>query len=169
MSEELNYQQDTSIDEQALDVEWLRQAELMRKYASHAATTKQYMDELKERVDVEKAQLDLDIRKDPAKYGIDKVTESVVQSAILIQPTYKELQDRYRGARYENDIAIAAVRAIDQKKTALENLVRLLTASYFAGPSAPRDISKEWTDSVERRGSNARVRMSRRRTKEQGE
>jgi hypothetical protein len=168
MSEELNYQLDTSIDEQALDVEWLQQADLMRKYASHAAATKRYMDELKERIDVEKARLDLEIRKDPAKYGIEKVTESVVQSAILVQPEYKDLQEKYREARYENDIANAAVRAIDQKKTALENLVRLLTANYFAGPATPRDLSKEWTDNVERRGNNARVRM-RRRTKDQEE
>lgn len=168
MSDELNYQVDTSIDEQALDVEWLQQADLMRKYASHAAATKRYMDELKERLEVEKARLDLEIRKDPAKYGIEKVTESVVQSAILIQPEYQELQRLYREARYENDIANAAVRAIDQKKTALENLVRLLTASYFAGPTTPRDLAKEWAEKVEQRGINAKVRM-RRRTKDQEE
>src|SRR5690606_17538811 len=92
MSDELNYELDTSIDEQALDVEWLQQADLMRKYASYAAATKRYMDELKERLEVERARLDLEIRKDPAKYGIEKVTESAIQSAILMQPEYQELQ-----------------------------------------------------------------------------
>ena len=164
MSDELNYELDTSIDEQALDVEWLQQADLMRKYAAHAAATKRYMDEIKERLEVEKARLDLEIRKDPSKYGIEKVTESVVQSAILIQPEYQELQRLYREARYENDIANAAVRAIDQKKTALENLVRLLIASYFAGPATPRDLTKEWAEKVEQRGANAKVRMRRRNT-----
>lgn len=164
MSDELNYELDTSIDEQALDVEWLQQADLMRKYAVHAAATKRYMDELKERLEVEKARLDLEIRKDPAKYGIEKVTESAIQSAILMQPEYQELQEKYREARYENDIANAAVRAIDQKKTALENLVRLLTVSYFAGPATPRDLTKEWAEKVEQRGANAKVRMRRRNT-----
>ena len=34
--------------------------------------------------------------------------------------------------------------AIDQKKSALENLVKLHGQMYFAGPSIPRDLDKEW-------------------------
>ena len=31
-----------------------------------------------------------------------------------------------------------------RQKTALENLVKLHGQQYFAGPSVPRDLSKEW-------------------------
>lgn len=160
--EELDYTADICIDPTALDVEWLRQADLMRKYATHAADTKQAVDDAKERLDVVKAQLDRDIRRDPALFGLDKVTEAAVQNTILLQEEYAESNQAWAEARYEHDIAIAVVRAIDQKKTALENLVRLLTASYFAGPQTPRDVSREWQERNERREANARVRMKRR-------
>jgi hypothetical protein len=161
--EKLNYEEDVRIDPEALDVEWLKQAELMKKYAIHAADTKKEMDEIKEQIDVTKARIEMNIRKEPEKYNLPKVTEGAIQSTIILQEEYQELVQEYTEAKYENDVAIAAVRAIDQKKTALENLVRLLSASYFAGPQAPRDLSGEWLKERERKEENARIKIQRRR------
>jgi len=160
---DLDYVQDTIIDHTALDVEWIRQPELMRRYADHVAEMKKAMDEAKERLDVGKARIERDVRADPSKHGIGKVTESAIASTILLQEEWLKLSQEYREARYEYDIAQAAVRAIDQRKTALENLVRLLVASYFAGPQTPRDLSQEWLKDRARRESNANVRMTHRR------
>lgn len=162
---DLNYEQDVSIDETALDVEWLQQADLMYKYARYQAGTKKVMDEAKERLDFIKAKLEMDIRANPENYGLSKVTESAIASTILLQPEYQEASKKYIEAKYENDVAVAAVRAIDQKKTALENLVKLLSVSYFAGPSAPRDLSLEWTERIKRREQkelNKNVKIRRR-------
>lgn len=162
---DLNYEQDVSIDETALDVEWLQQANLMYKYARHQAETKKAMDEAKERLDFIKAKVEMDIRANPENYGLSKVTESAVASAILLQPEYQEASKKYVEARYENDMAVAAVRAIDQKKTALENLVKLLSVSYFAGPSAPRDLSLKWNEHIKRKEQkelNKNVKIRRR-------
>jgi len=163
--ERLDFEKDVAIDESALDVEWLRQADLMHRYSVYAAKTHRYMDEMKERLDVVKAKLDLDIRSNPDKYGLSKVTESVVQSTILLQDEYQEMSKKYRDARYEYEIALAATRALDQKKTALENLVRLLGMDYFAGPSAPRDIGDEWArhaKEMAQKEQNKRVRIRKR-------
>ncbi len=162
---DLDYEQDVSIDETALDVEWLQQANLMYKYARHQAETKKAMDEAKERLDFIKAKVEMDIRANPENYGLSKVTESAVASAILLQPEYQEASKKYVEARYENDMAVAAVRAIDQKKTALENLVKLLSVSYFAGPSAPRDLSLKWNEHIKRKEQkelNKNVKIRRR-------
>ena len=162
---DLNYEQDVSIDEIALDVEWLQQANLMYKYARYQAETKKVMDEAKERLDFIKAKLEMDIRANPEKYGLSKVTESAVASTILLQPEYQEASKKYIEVRYENDVAAAAVKAIDQKKTALENLVKLLSASYFAGPIAPRDLSLKWNEHIQRREQkehNKNVKIRRR-------
>ena len=162
---DLNYEQDVSIDEIALDVEWLQQANLMYKYARYQAETKKVMDEAKERLDFIKAKLEMDIRANPEKYGLSKVTESAVASTILLQPEYQEASKKYIEVRYENDVAAAAVKAIDQKKTALENLVKLLSASYFAGPIAPRDLSLKWNEHIQRREQkehNKNVKIKRR-------
>ena len=162
---ELHYEQDVSIDETALDVEWLQQSNLMYKYARYQAETKKAMDEAKERLDFIRAKVEMDIRANPENYGLSKVTESAIASTILLQPEYQEASKKYIEAKYENDVATAAVRAIDQKKTALENLVKLLSVSYFAGPSAPRDLSLKWTEHIKRREQkehNKNVKIRRR-------
>lgn len=162
---DLNYEQDVSIDETALDVEWLQQANLMYKYARYHAETKKAMDEAKERLDFIKAKLEMDIRANPEDYGLSKVTESAIASTVLLQSEYQEASKKYIEAKYENDVATAAVRAIDQKKTALENLVKLLSVNYFAGPSAPRDLPLEWNEHIKRREQkelNKNVKIKRR-------
>jgi len=160
----LDYENDINIDPSSLDIEWVRQAELMHKYASHAADTKRDMDDAKECLDTGKAKIEMLIRNVPDQYGLAKVTEGAIQSTILLQEDYQELAKVYGEAKYENDIALAAVRAIDQKKTALENLVKLLGQSYFAGPQAPRDLSGEWAKEQERKDKNKKVKIARRRT-----
>jgi len=158
---DLNYEEDVSIDPTALDVEWLEQPELMRKYAVHAAEMEKLRDAAKERLDVGKARIEMEIRNDPKKFGLEKVTEGSVQSTILLQDEYRQLVQEYNNSKYEYGVAVAAVRAVDQRKTALENLVKLLTTSYFAGPKAPRDLYQEHLDYVERKRANAKVKISR--------
>jgi hypothetical protein len=158
-----DYEKDTSIDEQGLDVEWLQQPSLMAKYGKHAAQVKLVMDRYKEELDVVKAQLDRDIRMTPDNYGLNKLTETIVSNTIIIQPEYKYANDQYSNAKYEYDIAMAAVRAIDQKKTALENLVRLHGQQYFAGPSVPRDLSKEYAKIELQKQTNKKITLRRKK------
>lgn len=167
--EGIQYEEDVRIDPDALDVEWMKQAELMKKYTAHAADMKKEVDEAKERLEVGKARIEMNIRKDPEKHGLAKVTEGAIQSTILLQEEYQKLVQAYTDAKYENDIAIAVVRAIDQKKTALENLVKLLSASYFAGPQAPRDLSREWLEESARKEKNTKVKIQRRGKKRKEE
>lgn len=161
----INYEKDTNIDPDALDVEWLDQAKLMRMYSNHAAEMKKEMDNMKEKIEYEKAKIEMDIRSNPENYGLSKVTESAIQSTILLQKEYQELIVEYSEKRYEYDIAISAVRAIDQKKNALENLVRLFTASYFAGPAVPRNLYNEYMKKEEGRRNNAKIKIKRREKK----
>jgi hypothetical protein len=142
-------------------VEWLRQADLMRRYSIHSAEMRKTMDEAKERLDVGKARIEMEIRSNPEKYGLAKITEGAIASTILLQADYQELNQAYLDARYEYEVAGAAVRAIDQKKTALENLVKLLGAQYFAGPQAPRDLSREWIEAQKHKAGNRNVRVRR--------
>ena len=164
----LNYEEDIRIDHTALDVEWVRQPELMGRYAKHAVEARRAFDDAKERLDVGKAKLEFSIRANPTAYGLEKITESAIQSVILQESVYGDLTRVFAEARYEHEVALAAVRAVDQRKSALENLVRLLGMSYFAGPQVPRDLSEEFRRGVrerEQRLQNAKVRMGRRRTR----
>lgn len=159
----MDYEKDTHIDEQGLDVEWLRQPTLMREYGKYAAKAKLHMDHVKEDLEIMKAQLDKDIRAFPDMYGLNKLTETIVSNTIIIQQDYKDVMNRYLDAKYEYDMTMAAVRAIDQKKTALENLVRLHGQQYFAGPSVPRDLSKEWERRRTQKTANHKVALKRKK------
>lgn len=135
-----DYEQDLGIDPMQLDEEWLRQPGLYMRYSEMAAEAQKVRDQAKEKVDVIKAELDRAIRKDPAKFGVDKITESVVASTILIQPEYKAAGDVLIDANYEYSVLQSAVRAFDHRKSALENEVKLWLGSYYSGPKEPRDI-----------------------------
>ena len=140
----MNYEEDIRIDETALDVEWLEQPRLMIKYARNSAEASRRVEIAKARLDLVRAELDRDIRTVPTKYEIEKVVEAVVTNTILMQPKYQEKEAELIDARYEYEIARNAVYAINARKDALENLVKLHGMQYFAGPRIPRDLSKEY-------------------------
>lgn len=140
----MNYLKDIKIDESALDVEWLNQPALMMKYSIHAANSREAYDRAKDALDFVKAELDMKIRTSPKIYGInDRVTEGAIFSVIQRAQQYIDAMEDLNAAKYEYEVAKGAVVAFEQRKSALENLVRLYGSQYFAGPSVPRDLSKE--------------------------
>jgi hypothetical protein len=151
----MNYETDIVIDETALDVEWLEQPNLMMRYARVAATARMNLDLAKESLDFVRAELDKKIRTDPGIYGIEKVTETVVQNIIIAQDEYKEASRVVISAKFEADVAQGAVRAFEARKDALENLVRLHGQQYFAGPKVPRDLS--WEREEKQKRLNAKI------------
>lgn len=141
----MNYEDDIKIDESSLDVEWLDQPSLMMKYARHAAQCRLEMDKAKEALELVKAELDKEIRTFPDRFGIEKITDKVVENTIPMQPDYKEAINNFIKARFESDVAYGAVKAMETRKDALENLGRLMGLQYFAGPRMPRDLHEERT------------------------
>ena len=81
----MNYEKDITIDPEALDVEFLRQASLMLKYCQHSARMRMEVDKAKQDLDIAKAEADKKIRDDPESYGINKVTETAIANAVLIE------------------------------------------------------------------------------------
>lgn len=154
------WKSDVEINPDALDVEWVKQASLFGEYCVEQATARDTADRAKERLEVYDAGLGLKIRANPAQFGLEKITESSVQAVILLDKEHARLSDELNAARYQLEVIAAAVRALDQKKSALENLVRLQGQNYFAGPSVPRDIGKEWVASVERNGARDKVKAA---------
>ncbi len=138
----MDYEKDIQIDESALDAMWLDQPSLMFKYAKNAAEMRRELDLAKEKLDLVKAELDKEIRTNPDKFGIEKITEAVVTNTMITTLKYKKANDEFLNVKYEVDVAQAAVVAMSQRKDALENLVRLHGQQYFAGPKVPHDISE---------------------------
>jgi hypothetical protein len=142
---DLEYERDLCIDESALDVEWINQPTLMFKYSRELAKAEKEVSRLKEKISVERARLDKDIRSNPVKYKVGdiKITEAVVSNAIVTNKDFQELTKDLIEAQYEVNMVKGAVDAVKQRKDALQDLVRLHGQQYFAGPTVPRDLSAE--------------------------
>jgi len=138
----MDYENDIQIRQDELEMEWLDQPSLMFKYAKNAAEMRRLLDLSKEKLDLAKAEIDKEIRTNPEKFGIEKITETVVANSMLATLKYKKANEEFLNAKYEVDVAQAAVVAMSQRKDALENLVRLHGQQYFAGPKVPHDISE---------------------------
>ena len=159
----MNYENDIKIDESALDVEWLEQPRLMIKYAQILVQAKKEEEQAKDELEVIQAELDKEIRIDPEKFDIVKITETVVRNTILLDSSYKEVFEKYLESRYEAEMAKLALRSIEHRKDALENLVKLHGQQYFAGPSVPRDLSKEWEQKQTQKNTDEKVRIRRKK------
>ncbi len=170
-------QTDKQIDPDTLDIAWLEQADLYYKYSDAWNTALNEKNDLKieverqkEKIEEAKADLDLDIRKNPDTYDIDKVTESAIQSAIHVNPDYKkeletmyDLKKEFNEAQAKANRLYSCVAAMEQRKTALENLVRLINQQYFSTPSEPRDLSHEYHKKIQINKKGAKEKIKNRR------
>lgn len=163
-NKEVDYEKDMSIDEDALDVELLEQPRLTYKYNKILAKREQELSNTKDSLNLIKADLDKKYRSNPEKYGIEKVTDASITAAIQRDKDYQEANQEVIDAQYEYMIAKGAVDAIsNQRKSALENLVKLHGMNYFAGPVVPRNLHQEREKKQERNDARINETMSRRR------
>lgn len=156
----MNYEKDVAIDENALDIECLEQPSLVFQYSKWSAKCELEVDKASESMNIIKAELDQKIRENPDDYGVSKVTENAITNAIISHPKYQNAKADYLDKKYEAGMAKAAVYALNDKRTSLELLVKLHGQNYFAGPSIPRDLSREWTKKEEQRRVNASIKIS---------
>jgi len=136
-SRNYNYKEEIVIDADALDVEWLHQPQLFIKYGEACVSAELKYDKAKEYLEFIKADLDSEIRSNPVIHtqSDKKPTEGRISSLILINEKYKEALTEYNKAKKQFKILSIALKAFDQRKYALENLVRLHGQSYFSSPS----------------------------------
>lgn len=136
------------LDQLRLDRDWLNQAKLVYEYGCQLADARDLYERRKRKRDVLTAELDLAIRKNPAKYGLEKTTENSIASTILLDIGLQQAENRVLSAKHNMDLLQALMHALEDRKKALEHLVSLWTKSYFAEPQAPEG-AKELIDKME--------------------
>lgn len=136
-----DYEKESSIDVLALDVEWIHQPGRFMKYAEKQASAKRELDELKQELKVLESELLLQAAEEGEELIGSKPTVAVVDAWVKSNKRHIEASKEIIQKDYELNILQSAVRAFDQRKSALENLVRLWQGSYFSGPREPKDYS----------------------------
>jgi len=158
------YVLDMEISPQDLDVEWLEQPKLMMKYTKKLAELREKRDLIKEELDLTKAELDREIRESPADFKLEKINNDVVANTILTVEDYQKGSRKLIRANYEVNVMMGIVQAVEQRKQALENLVRLHGQQYFAGPTVPRDLKEEMENRHKSVNKGIAQKLTRRKT-----
>lgn len=143
MSKETSF---TSIDKHRLDEELEKQADLYRDYAEQLADAKLDLNEESDLLEVIEAEVSMEIRGNPGKFGLDKVTEDVIKKAVILHPNVRQAKKAVNQAKHKVDILLAATMGLSHKKDALGNMVYLHTSGYFAEVKLPSEKKGEVDD-----------------------
>lgn len=163
----VNYSIDKNIDIHNLHEEWRIQPGLVGDYNKLLAQAENERDNIKRKIEVckanvdeSKAKLELGIRKDPKTYdptAPDKITEGWVSSNLILQlkkdPDYvkaiaelSQVQEDLIKANYKVGVYTAGVKAMESRKSALENEVNLWSREYFAVPHLPKPLIENYRE-----------------------
>lgn len=143
ISEEVRDELKLLVDENNLLEEWQGQASMMLDYGIRLADARQEEDECRAALAVVVSELDRDIREDPEKYGLPKVTDSIINNAIPGQPKHKKAMSLLNKARHEVRVLQAVVDALDHRKRTLQGMTDLWLRQWYADPKSsaqPEDL-----------------------------
>ena len=143
---DFDFESDLNIDADNLDIEWLNQPKLLMKYSKFEADAKAELEKAKEYVAFVKAETAMLVRKNPSEYGVDKATNDAVNEIVASDANVREAVQRQNKIQYLLNLVTNMVRAIEQRKSSLENLVKLFGMEYFASPSDSRTLGKTYRD-----------------------
>lgn len=131
-----------SIDEFRLEDEWQGHSQMVLNAGVLVAEKQKDFDVAKDLFERTKADLDFEIRRDPTAYNIGKMTETAVQSAMILHPEYKIASGQVIKTRYELQQAQAIANSLEHRKRALSMLVELWMHDYYSdsSPKSPSDV-----------------------------
>ena len=160
----MNYEKDIRIDETALDVEWLEQAELAVRYGRYWSACKDKVTRAEEYIKLIRSQLVAEANDDPVKCcNKEKPNAADIEAYYRRDKRHIKAKEEWLNALKEcNDAEIVKNEISFTRKAALENLVQLHGQQYFAGPSVARNLQKERElKQAKRQEINTRVRLNR--------
>lgn len=141
------------VDKYRLDMEWVRQPKMTRYYNEVLAKAKKELSAAKAAFKVREATLSKKIRTFPKKYGLAKITEAAINEIVVKKLFGKNssVHNRLIEAEYNVNLTLAATETCRDRRKALEDLVALWFAGYFADAKNPKHVSREQIDEMKER------------------
>ena len=143
--DETTFEQDTTLDPDALDVECLECGSIGRKYNKLSKHLRRLEKKAHERVKILKSDLIHAVNKDPeGTTGKAKPNASDIEAYYRLNKPYQDAYAAWIDAEYEADYAEHAYQAATYgRRKDLELLIRLFERSYFTGPAITRNLAEE--------------------------
>lgn len=134
---ERDLEQDLQLDRSNLTDELEKQASMCYYWNSEAADAVRSRDQAISRRDVKAADLEMDIRKQwssgKTEEGV-KVTEGIIKAYLASHADTQAATKEVIEAEHRLKMLNGAVRAIDHKKSEIDNATRLWLAGYWQDP-----------------------------------
>jgi hypothetical protein len=137
--DKVGYEKDLEIDKYALDTECMDQPRKFSHWAEVLAEATAERDRADQNVDVVKAQIETAMRADPVTWGLDKVTDASIKAAVTQNDKVVHTVEALIKAKYRVNVLFAAKEAFEQRKSMLENLVKLFLSGYWSDPRIPKE------------------------------
>ena len=146
LEQDFDYIEDMKIDPDALDVEWLGQADLAVKYGNAVIYLEKEVALLEEQKKVRRSELHNKAIENPVDcIGKAKPTAGDIEAYYRTDETYKQIVNDLIDKKEEHSyMELAAHEIRYTRKKALEVEVSLFQMQYFAGPETPRDLREEF-------------------------
>lgn len=140
------------VDRNRLDDEWVKQPSNVKEASDRLAEAKRDLALSKRKLEVLEAEVALEIRENPEKFGLTKVTEKSVESAVISDSRIEKAKQEGIRLDYEYDIYKGFCLSLEHKKKALEDLVFLWSREFYSTPKAP-EIAKEKMEEAKRKAA----------------
>lgn len=128
------------IDITRLDEEWLKQPKMMRLATKNEAQAQLEVDEASNNLELIKARLGLLVRSEPEEWDLGKKpTETAINSIVIQHKDYRKAIETLNEANYKLKVLKGVTKAVEHKKSALEQEVFLWSRDYFSEPKAKGD------------------------------
>lgn len=161
----VNYEKDCQIDLNALDLEWSEHSEVETKYIQLVSELRKEKNLLHEEVKTIRSELIREANEDPQTCCDKKKPNGAdIEAYYRTHKDYKavksdliEAEDAYQVAQDMKDMMHFT------KTKALENMVVLHGQQYFAGPSTPRNLTKEQIKRKKNKKASSKIGKSMKR------
>lgn len=127
----MDYENWKPADKRILDTQWEEQSNLFRHWARKLALKLKEVDDQK--TNMERIGYEMD-RVFRAKRAGEKFTEAVIKADVSLNSKYMQEQNTLSELQGELGMLKAEIESLHQRKSALENLVKLHGQEYFSVP-----------------------------------
>lgn len=132
--EEDDFEKLLEVDEYDLPREIRRQAKRYYRVSRLLADARYDQAEAASELEAVRAETAMNIRQMPAAFDVAKVTDSSVKEALEANPKVRKFVRKLNRAKRRVDLLKGLVDGMDQKRSMLENIVRLQLGGLYASP-----------------------------------
>ena len=150
----LDPENDLPINVEELDVEWLTQDTVFRKYGNALADANKRVKQAQEEIKTIRSDLVLEANEDPSCMGKGvKPTGPNIEAYYRTDDNYKKAKKNLFQIEWERDVLDVAKSSAYGRGFALPELSKLALMGWFASPSQPKEL-KELIRLAEKKNSS---------------